>query len=122
MISFARRPQHISRRGSAWSVLELAEGMSIWPVSLLCSPNAHTGMGEEGYAHRSCAPGVRTQDQSNCEIKGGAPSCAHVWTHPGCSLARTSQLAGNNAQWRSFSPPWRGNERAWKEHLKARRP
>ncbi len=31
-------------------------------------------MGEEGYAHRSCAPGVRTRDQSNCEIKGGAPS------------------------------------------------
>src|SRR5687767_14572329 len=39
-----------------------------------CSPNAHTEVGEEGYAHRSCAPGVRTRDQSNCEIKGGAPS------------------------------------------------
>ena len=35
-------------------------------------------MGDEGYAHRSCAPGVRTRDQSNCEIKGGAPSTGAV--------------------------------------------
>ena len=53
-------------------------------------------MGEEGYAHRSCAPGVRTRDQSNHEIKGGAPSTGAVGT--------------------TCVPFLEGNKLAWKDH------
>ena len=40
----SKKIQLAEKKGrSAWSVLVLAKGMRIWPVGLLCSPNAHMG-------------------------------------------------------------------------------
>jgi hypothetical protein len=67
-------------------------------------------MGEEGYAHRSCAPGVRTRDHSNCEIKGGAPSTGAV----GATCMPFLEKKILDKQLKAVG---RHNERAWKEHL-----
>src|SRR6476620_6204694 len=58
------------------------------------SANAHTRMGGSAWSVLVLAGGG-TPDQSYFQI-GGAPSRAHVWTDPGCSLGEcTSKLQGS---------------------------
>jgi hypothetical protein len=49
---------------------------------------------EERHAYRSCAPGERTRDQSDLEIKGGAPSTGAV------GATCVPFLAGNKLAWK----------------------
>jgi len=65
----------------AWSVSVLAERDTMRRKAVCSSPvlarRARKNL-EEQHPHRSFAPGVRTQDQLDCEVKGGAPSTGAV--------------------------------------------
>jgi len=65
----------------AWSVPVLAERDTMRRKAVCSSPvlarRARKNL-EEQHPHRSFAPGVRTQDQLDCEVKGGAPSTGAV--------------------------------------------